>query len=157
MKGYVLLFFFFSVSVSAATNIEKHYLKLEKPSKEHYGTYMDFVRAAEMGNSKALQSLFKLYQQPLESYYRTKLTYDLFSVFSKNPYFYVQTSDAYFKADVCAYSTLLTEVQENKMYQVEFVLNNGPDKNLSKKYLDRFKGFEKLGEDDLKVKRKACF
>lgn len=157
MKLCLLFSYFLISSVYANPVIDKNYLKLDKPVKENYGIYLEFVKEAEKGNSKAIQSLFTYYKKPLESYYRTKLTYDLFGIFSKNPYFYLKSSDEFFKAEICSYATLLTEAEENKMYQVEYVLEHGSDKELSKKYLERFKKFHTLKLDNLKKERQTCF
>jgi hypothetical protein len=157
MKLCLLLSVLYVSSVLANQVIEKNYLKLDKPTKENYGIYLEFVREAEKGNTKAMQSLFKYYRSPLESYYRTKLTYDLFGIFAKNPYFYIKSSDEFFKSEICSYASLLTEAEENKMYQVEYVLEHASDKALSKKYLERFKKFQKLKLDDLKKERTVCF
>jgi|GEM_PF-4967217 len=153
----LFLFFYLSltlpIQVQASDIIDKNHLKLEQPNKEHYGTYVAFVGAAKKGNIKALQSLFHYYKKPLDSYYRTKLTYDLFGVFAQKPEFYVKTADQYFKSEVCAYSTLVSETEENKMYQVEYVLTEAK----LKKQLDRFQMLNKKSADELKTIQRACF
>lgn len=153
----LFLFFYLSLALpiqaQASDIIDKNYLKLEQPNKEHYGTYIAFIGASKQGNTKALQSLFHYYRKPLDPYYRTKLTYDLFAVFAQKPEFYVKTADQYFKSDVCAYTTLVTEAEENKMYQLEYVLTEAK----LKKQLERFQAFNKKSADELKVLQRACF
>jgi hypothetical protein len=153
----LFLFFYLSLTLPIAAQatgiIDKNYLKLEQPNKEHYGTYLAFVAAAKEGNTKALQSLFEYYKKSLDPYYRTKLTYDLFGVFTQKPDFYVKTSDQYFKAEICAYTTLMTESEENKMYQLEYVLTEAKLKN----HLTRFQNFGKKSKDDLRTLQRACF
>jgi hypothetical protein len=153
----LFLFFYLSLTLPIAAQatgiIDKNYLKLEQPNKEHYGTYLAFVAAAKQGNTKALESLLKYYQKPLDPYYRTKLTYDLFGIFAQKPDFYVKTADQYFKAEICAYTTLLTESEENKMYQVEYVLTEAKLKN----HLTRFQNFSTKTKDDLKTLQRACY
>jgi hypothetical protein len=155
MKLFLFLYLSLTLPLAAQATgiIDKNYLKLEQPNKEHYGTYVAFVDAAKQGNTKALESLFLYYKKPLDSYYRTKLTYDLFGVFTQKPDFYVKTADQYFKAEICAYSTLLTETEENKMYQVEYVLTQAKLKN----HLARFQDFSKKSKDDLKTMQRACY
>lgn len=155
MKLFLFLYLTLALPIEAQASdiIDKNHLKLEQPNKEHYGTYVAFVGAAKAGNIKALQSLFHYYKKPLDSYYRTKLTYDLFAVFAQKPEFYVKTADQFFKSEVCAYSTLLTETEENKMYQVEHVLTEGK----LKKQLERFRMLNKKSADELKILQRACF
>ncbi len=155
MKQFAFFYFILALTfkVQASDIIDKNYLKLEQPNKEHYGTYLAFVAASKQGNTKALQSLFAYYKKPLDPYYRTKLTYDLFNVFAQKPDFYIKTSDQYFKDEVCAYSTLLTEAEENKMYQVEYVLNEAKLKT----QLSRFQALNKKSSDELKKMQRACF
>jgi hypothetical protein len=155
MKLFSLLFLVFALADQAQASdvIDNNYLKLEQPSKEHYGTYLAFVAAAKEGNTKALQSLFQYYKKSLDPYYRTKLTYDLFGVFAQKPDFYVKTADQFFKADICAYTTLLTEAEENKLYQVEYVLTEAKLKT----HLTRFVNFSKKSKDDLRTLQRACF
>ena len=155
MKLFSFLYLVIALPFQAqATDIiDKSYLKLEQPNKEHYGTYVAFVAAAKEGNTKALQSLFEYYKKSLDPYYRTKLTYDLFGVFAQKPDFYVKTSDQYFKAEICAYTTLMTESEENKMYQVEYVLSEAK----LKKHLTRFQNLSKKSTDDLRKSQRICF
>lgn len=153
LYSYLYLIVALSFQAQASNNIDKNYLKLEQPNKEHYGTYVAFVAASKEGNTKALQSLFHYYKKPLDPYYRTKLTYDLFSIFAQKPDFYVKTADQYFKAEICAYTTLITEAEENKLYQLEYVL----EKNKLKNYLTRFQGFHKKSQDELRTLQRVCF
>ncbi|MBY0413119.1 MAG: hypothetical protein K2Q18_03090 [Bdellovibrionales bacterium] len=109
--------------------IDDNFKTLKLKKGEELRKWDQFKMYSIQGNSKAIESIYEARKLPLEGLYLSTYKYDLFEIYSKNPDFFIKSSNEYFMNNLyCSAYWLFPATGENSLKEVNAVIKDSTNK-----------------------------